>query len=64
MLGLQIDVTGTRRMASYRWWEEGELRDLCSTVGLQGFQRERRWRFIMFAARKPMPGQGRQQDAL
>jgi len=38
----------------YKWWEEEELRDLCTGVGLQGFERERQWRFIMFAARKPM----------
>mmetsp|Transcript_5371 Transcript_5371/g.14464 ORF Transcript_5371/g.14464 Transcript_5371/m.14464 type:complete len:351 (-) Transcript_5371:679-1731(-) len=37
----------------YRWWEEAELRDLCTGVGLQDFARDRSWRFIMFSARKP-----------
>jgi hypothetical protein len=36
-----------------RFWEEGQLRDLCSMVGLQHFTRERRSRFIMFCATKP-----------
>lgn len=36
-----------------KYWEEQELRDLCEAVGLQGFQRERSWQFIMFSARKP-----------
>jgi len=37
----------------YKWWEEDELRDLCTAVGLQAFDRQRSWRFIMFTARKP-----------
>lgn len=36
-----------------RFWDESELRDLCSAVGLQDFQRTRRNQFIMFAACKP-----------
>ncbi|PNH02970.1 hypothetical protein TSOC_011015 [Tetrabaena socialis] len=36
-----------------KYWEEAELRDLCASVGLAGFRRERDWRFIMFAATKP-----------
>ena len=39
---------------SYRWWEEDELRDLCNSVGLINFERERSNRFIMFSVRKPM----------
>lgn len=38
---------------AYRWWEEDELKDLCASVGLQGFQRERSNRFIMFCVTKP-----------
>ncbi|KAL4525514.1 hypothetical protein Ndes2437A_g03969 [Nannochloris sp. 'desiccata'] len=38
---------------SYRWWEEDELKDLCTAMGLQGFERERNNRFIMFTVRKP-----------
>lgn len=39
----------------YKWWQEEELRDLCSSVGLEGFERERDWRFILFKASKPGP---------
>eukprot|EP00798_Chlamydomonas_sp_ICE-L_P021013 gene21013-27874_t len=39
----------------YKWWQEDELRDLCDSVGLEGFERQRTWRFIMFCVRKPMP---------
>ena len=38
---------------SYRWWDEDELKDLCTAVGLQGFERERDNRFIMFTVKKP-----------
>ena len=38
---------------SYRWWEEDELKDLCASVGLIDFQRERSNRFIMFCVTKP-----------
>ncbi|GIM05522.1 hypothetical protein Vretimale_9987 [Volvox reticuliferus] len=53
-----LDPTGgTGLMSSpYRWWEEQELRDLCTAVGLQDFRRERDWRFIMFAVTKPTEG--------
>lgn len=51
---LEMLSTGGTRMA-YRWWAEQELRDLCTSVGLQDFSRDRQWRFIMFAATKPMP---------
>jgi len=37
-----------------RWWNEDELRDLCETVGLQNFTRERDFRFIIFSAQKPL----------
>ncbi len=36
-----------------RFWTEPELRDLCGSVGLQDFRRQRSWRFILFAATKP-----------
>jgi len=38
---------------SYRWWDEAELKDLCTAVGLQGYKRERNNRFIMFSVKKP-----------
>lgn len=38
---------------SYRWWEEQELKELTSAVGLQGFERNRSNRFIMFCVSKP-----------
>lgn len=46
-IGPQVSTQG------YRWWEEAELSDLCSSVGLQGFTKQRQFRFIMFSARKP-----------
>ena len=49
----QLDPTTA---APYRWWEEGELRDLCTSVGLSDFTRDRQWRFIMFCATKPGGG--------
>lgn len=51
---LQFDPSSSGSGRSYRWWEEGELRDLVTTVGLANFQRERRLRFIMFSASKPV----------
>ena len=50
---LQFDPSSSGSGKSYRWWEEAELRDLVSTVGLTDFQRDRRLRFIMFSAKKP-----------
>ena len=41
---------------TYKWWSEPELRDLMSTVGLQGFQRYRNRQCILFAVQKPMDG--------
>ena len=49
----QIDDALVARQ--YKWWEEEELRDLCSSVGLESFDRTREWRFILFKARKPGP---------
>lgn len=45
----------TQRVVSsqYRWWSEPELRDLCASVGLEGFERQRRMRFILWSVRKP-----------
>jgi len=42
------------RTTAYRWWEEEELRDICRAVGLEGFERNRDQRFIMFSVRKPL----------
>lgn len=50
---LQFDPSSAGSGKNYRWWEEGELRELASTVGLVDFQRQRSMRFIMFAASKP-----------
>jgi len=49
----QVDPTFLAARAQYKWWEEEELRDLCTAVGLEGFTRTRQWRFIMFCAKKP-----------
>lgn len=38
---------------AYKWWTEKELRDLCSAVGLTGFERERSGKFILFSASQP-----------
>ncbi len=42
--------------ASYRWWSEPELKDLCAMVGLTGFERSRTRQFIMLRVAKPMGG--------
>lgn len=39
--------------ASYRWWAEPELRDLCVMVGLVGFERTRMRQFILLRVAKP-----------
>lgn len=41
------------RSSRYRLWEEQELIDLCSSVGLEGYKRIRSFRYIMFTAKKP-----------
>lgn len=52
--GLIGDSTvGFAGQTAYKWWEEDEIRDLCSAVGLVEFQRNRQSRFIMFSVRKP-----------
>merc|ERR1711879_433620 len=38
---------------AYKFWEEQELKDLCTALGLKDFRREREQRFIMFAVTKP-----------
>lgn len=49
-----IDGVSMANMSqSMRWWDEGELRELCEAVGLQGFTRERTFRFILFSVTKP-----------
>ena len=50
----QFDPTSAGTGSNYRWWDEGELRELSETVGLVDFQRTRRMRFIMFSVKKPM----------
>lgn len=49
----QFDPTSSGYGKNYRWWDEGELKELCQTMGLQNFQSERRLRFIMFSVSKP-----------
>lgn len=41
------------RSNMYRSWEEAELKELCETVGLTGFARNRSRQFIMWSATKP-----------
>ena len=51
MLRVQLEnQVGTR---TYKWWEELELKELCSAMGLTNFQRHRANRFIMFSVQKP-----------
>jgi ubiquinone/menaquinone biosynthesis C-methylase UbiE len=45
--------------ASYRWWSEPELRDLCALVGLTGFERTRTRQFIMLRVAKPADASAR-----
>jgi len=52
-LCLRIQIDSSMVSSQYKWWEEDELRDLCASVGLEAFVRERSWRFIMFSVRKP-----------
>lgn len=40
-------------MQSYKWWEELELRELTSAMGLTDFTCSRSQQFIMFSVRKP-----------
>jgi ubiquinone/menaquinone biosynthesis C-methylase UbiE len=42
---------------TFRYWQEDELKDLVSTVGLSNYQRKRSRMFIMFAATKPQQQQ-------
>ncbi|KAG1680345.1 hypothetical protein FOA52_015435 [Chlamydomonas sp. UWO 241] len=49
----QFDPSGAVVRAQYKWWEEQELKDLCASVGLDRYTRERSNRFIMLCARKP-----------
>ena len=44
-----------------RRWTEPELRELCTMVGLQAFERIRTRQYIMISAKKP--GQPQQQGA-
>ena len=44
---------GAQQSSSYRWWNETELRDLCTMVGLTGVERIRSRQFIIFKASKP-----------
>eukprot|EP00878_Enallax_costatus_P015619 GHUV01016361.1.p1 GENE.GHUV01016361.1~~GHUV01016361.1.p1 ORF type:complete len:367 (+),score=104.38 GHUV01016361.1:734-1834(+) len=48
-----LSQVSSRSERRYRLWEEQELIDLCRAVGLEGYQRDRRFRFILFAASKP-----------
>ncbi|GIL59042.1 hypothetical protein Vafri_14011 [Volvox africanus] len=53
---LAVVLPGNPRPQQMTYWEEQELRDLCTAVGLEDFRRERDWRFIMFAVSKPTGG--------
>ena len=44
---------GAQQSSSYRWWNETELRDLCTMVGLTALERIRSRQFIMFKCTKP-----------
>ena len=46
-------VLSASQSASYRWWNEAELRDLCALVGLTDFERQRTRQFILLRAVKP-----------
>ena len=46
-------VLSVSQSASYRWWSESELRDLCALVGFTGFERQRTRQFILLRAVKP-----------
>ena len=49
-LFVQLDPLGS---VSYRPWEEAELRELGSAMGLTNFRRYRSRRFIMFCMERP-----------
>jgi len=54
VLPLSRLITANRSGRSViRWWNEAELRDLCTMVGLVGFERIRTRQFILFRAFKP-----------
>ena len=40
--------------STYKFWLETELSDLFKIVGLEEFQRQRNFRFILWSCRKPM----------
>ncbi len=41
------------RAAGMRYWQEPELQELVAMVGLEQYERDRRFQYIMFTARKP-----------
>lgn len=53
MLRTPLCCQAQARSSRYRLWEEQELIDLCSSVGLEGYKRIRSYRYIMFYGRKP-----------
>ena len=40
----------------FKWWEDAELKSLCSSVGLVGYEAMRQREYIMFTVRKPEGG--------
>ena len=53
LLRVQLDPISAGSSSNYQWWEEAELRELTTAMGLQAFQRHRSNRFIMLSACKP-----------
>ena len=47
---------------TFKWWQEDELRDLCGSVGLGAFVRNRDNRFILFRATKPAAASGGERN--
>lgn len=39
--------------SAYKFWNEQELKEICTRMGLKGWQQRRNLRFIMFAVQKP-----------
>lgn len=39
--------------AQFKWWSEGELRDVFTSAGLQDFKCQRDFRFILWSVTKP-----------
>lgn len=58
MLGLAVqigafNVLDNSQNSAYKFWNEQELKELCTRMGLKGWQQKRNLRFIMFCVQKP-----------